>query len=217
MFSTLLPAHVQVTVAEDWMWNTPVSTEEEAVITRAVDKRRREFRAGRHAARKALAALDIVDYRLLPGKGREPRWPDGVVGAITHTGRYCAVAVTDSGSAIGLGIDAEQNDALKDELRSMICTPVESEWVSRLEQAGATWASKLVFSAKECIHKVYYPLNHYTLDFLDAELDIDTHQQCFRAKIIKPYKEARVPVYTMEGRYAVDDHHVYAAIYLPKG
>lgn len=217
MFSELLPEHVKVTIAEPWMWNTPVSAEEESVIARAVDKRRREFRASRHAARKALASLDVPDFRLLPGKGREPLWPAGITGAITHTGQFCAVAVASQQHTLGLGIDAEQNDPLKDELKSMICTPAESDWVTRQEQDGLSWVSKLIFSAKECIHKVYYPLNHYTLDFLDAELEVDLFHQRFRAHIIKPFKDARVPLFTLDGRFTVDDQHVYSAIHLPQG
>lgn len=217
MFAELLPAHIKVVIADEWMWNTPVSAEEEAVIARAVDKRRREFRASRHAARKALALLDMPDFRLLPGKGREPLWPEGIAGAITHTGQFCAVAVARTENTLGLGIDAEQNDPLKDELKSMICTPSESAWVAQKERAGSPWVSKLIFSAKECIHKVYYPLNYHTLDFLDAELEVDLFHQTFRAQIIRPLKEARVPIFALEGRFIVDEKHVYSAIHLPQG
>lgn len=217
MFASLLPPHVKVVTSEAWMWNTPVSPEEEATISRAVDKRRREFRAGRHAARVALEALDIRDFRLLPGKGREPVWPAGIVGAITHTGNYCAAAVASTEYSRGIGIDAEQNDPLKDELKPMICTPGELDWVAAQEAAGNGWVSKLIFSAKESIHKIYYPLNYYTLDFLDAELRIDIHQRSFHARIIKPYANAAVPLFELDGRFAVDSQHVYSAIHLPQG
>lgn len=217
MFETLLPPQVKVVIAEPWMWGTPVSPEEEATISRAVDKRRREFRAGRHAARTALQALGISQYRLLPGKGREPLWPDSIVGAITHTGQFCSVAIARKEHCLGLGIDAEQNDALKDELKPMICTERELDWVARQERSGTTWASKLIFSAKESIHKVYYPLNHYTLDFLDAELNIDIESGTFQAHIIKPYKNAQTPIFELTGKFAVDPQHVYSAIYLSQG
>lgn len=217
MFDTLLPPPVNVVTSESWMWNTPVSPEEEAVITRAVDKRRREFRAGRHAAKRALEHFGISQYRLLPGKGREPIWPDNIVGAITHTGHYCAVAVASTSDCLSLGIDAEQNDPLKDELKPMICTAAELEWVAQQEAKGLHWVSKLIFSAKESIHKVYYPLNHYTLDFLDAELSIDIEHRSFQARIIKPYCNAQTPIFELTGNFAVDSQHVYSAIYLQQG
>ncbi len=217
MFKTLLPPQVKVVTSEPWMWNTPVSPEEEAIIVRAVEKRRREFRAGRHAAKAALEAFGVTQFRLLPGKGREPVWPQNIVGAITHTGQYCAVAVASTTDCVSLGIDAEQNDPLKDELKPMICTKRELDWVTEYESKGFHWVSKLIFSAKESIHKVYYPLNYYTLDFLDAELNIDIDQRTFQARIIKPYDNAKTPIFELTGNFAVDPQHVYSAIYLQQG
>src|ERR1700761_3617241 len=67
--------------------------DEEALLGRAVEKRRREFAAGRGCARRALAALGLPPAPLLPGEGGAPRWPDGVVGSITHCAGYAAAAV----------------------------------------------------------------------------------------------------------------------------
>lgn len=217
MFASILPAYIRVVTAEEWMWNTPVAAEEEVVIQRAVEKRRREFRAGRHAAKRALSALEIHRFLLLPGKGREPLWPEGVVGALTHTGNYCAVAVASQKHCAGIGIDAEQCSPLKDELKPMICTPHELEWVAAQEAQGLHWVSKLLFSAKESIHKIYYPLNTYTLDFLDAELSVDIDQHTFSARIIKPYASARVAIVELTGKFAVDQQNVYTAIHLQQG
>ena len=54
--------------------------EEEALIARAIPKRRREFEKGRECARAALARLGLLDVVLLAGSGREPLWPAEVVG-----------------------------------------------------------------------------------------------------------------------------------------
>ena len=51
--------------------------EEEAVVARAVGKRRREFSSGRACARAALARLGVPPAPLLPGLRGAPRWPDG--------------------------------------------------------------------------------------------------------------------------------------------
>ncbi|CBL47051.1 phosphopantetheinyl transferase [gamma proteobacterium HdN1] len=213
MFETLLPACAKVVVAKDWMWNTPVFQEEEAFIERAVEKRRREFRASRHSAHEALSVFEHNDFRLLPGGGRAPQWPAGIVGAVTHTGQFCAVAIAAAQECRGLGIDAEQNSPLSDELKQMICTPSEQAWVTEQEAAGKLWVSKLIFSAKESVHKVYYPLNQYTLDFLDAELVIDLAACSFHARILKPVVNASVPIHSLKGRFFVDDQLVYSAIF----
>jgi 4'-phosphopantetheinyl transferase EntD len=56
--------------------------EKEAVISRAVGKRRREFRTVRHCARRALTELGLPPAAVLPGERREPVWPPGVVGSL---------------------------------------------------------------------------------------------------------------------------------------
>jgi hypothetical protein len=64
--------------------------EKEAVISRAVDKRRREFQTVRHCARRALRELGVPPAAVLPGERREPVWPPGVVGSLTHCTGYRA-------------------------------------------------------------------------------------------------------------------------------
>src|SRR6266851_1633075 len=66
---------------------------EAAAIATANPARRTEFAAGRAVARAALAGLDVPAGPILPGRAGEPRWPDGVVGSITHCAGYRACAV----------------------------------------------------------------------------------------------------------------------------
>jgi 4'-phosphopantetheinyl transferase EntD len=54
----------------------------------SVEKRWREFAAGRSCARKALAASGHAPVAVLQGAGREPVWPQGIVGSITHCSTY---------------------------------------------------------------------------------------------------------------------------------
>src|SRR5512134_460449 len=120
---TLLPAGCE------WEWgdprdpSPPLLAEEEPLVARAVDKRRREFAKGRACARAALARLGCVAGPLLTGSEREPLWPDGVVGSVTHTDSYCAVAVVRSAACAGLGIDAELAEPLDPPIADRISTP----------------------------------------------------------------------------------------------
>ncbi|PZS40918.1 MAG: 4'-phosphopantetheinyl transferase, partial [Pseudonocardiales bacterium] len=66
---------------------------EAELITRAVDKRRREFRTVRHCARQALRQLGLPPAPVLRGERGEPKWPAGVVGSMTHCAGYRAAAV----------------------------------------------------------------------------------------------------------------------------
>src|SRR5450830_253804 len=77
-------------------------------IAGAVPARIAEFAAGRHCAHQALQAFGVAaDVPLLRGPRREPLWPAGLVGSITHTAGYCAAVVAPASACAGLGIDAE--------------------------------------------------------------------------------------------------------------
>ena len=70
MIEEILPAEV---VAVEALADPPGVTlfpEEEAVIAKAVDKRRREFSTVRRCARLALATLGLPRSLLLPGEAR---------------------------------------------------------------------------------------------------------------------------------------------------
>ena len=58
--------------------------EEEELIARAVAKRRNEFVTARHCARLAMGRLGVPESPILKGDKGEPRWPDGLVGSLTH-------------------------------------------------------------------------------------------------------------------------------------
>jgi len=103
----ILPAEV---VAVEALADPPGVTlfpEEEAVIAKAVDKRRREFSTVRHCARLALAMLGLPRSPLLPGERGAPQWPVGVVGSMTHCAGYRAAAVARASDMVTIGIDAE--------------------------------------------------------------------------------------------------------------
>ena len=70
-FERLLPAGVAVVEASPLADSYPLHDEERAVIAGAVPKRRREFAAGRHCARLALARLGVEDVKLYDGSWSE--------------------------------------------------------------------------------------------------------------------------------------------------
>src|ERR1700679_1440183 len=54
-------------------------------VARAVRSRQAEFFFGRLAARSVLAALNAPPGEVSVGASREPVWPPGIVGSISHT------------------------------------------------------------------------------------------------------------------------------------
>src|SRR5262249_40222461 len=136
--------------------------EELAAISNAVPKRQAEFATARVCARDALRRLGVAAGALVPYPDRSPRWPDGVVGSITHTEDQCAVVVCRSTEVRGLGLDIEQDTPLSPELLALICTKNERQRIAEdPERLG-----KLFFSAKEAFYKCQYPITKTVLDFL---------------------------------------------------
>lgn len=79
-----------------------------AQLQRAVPRRKAEFLAGRRCAAEAIRRL--TGQAIFPGMGddRAPTWPEGVVGAISHSGNR-AIALAGPGSRFcGIGIDIEK-------------------------------------------------------------------------------------------------------------
>jgi 4'-phosphopantetheinyl transferase EntD len=132
---------------------------EAALVRTAGSRRRAEFAAGRACARTALAALGWPAAEILAGRAGEPRWPDGVAGSITHCAGYRACAVARTADLAAVGIDAEPDAPLPAGLIDSVAGPAERAWIARQAPAAAAvcW-DRLVFSAKEAVGKLCYPL-----------------------------------------------------------
>jgi 4'-phosphopantetheinyl transferase EntD len=132
----------------------------EAALVRTADPRRRaEFSAGRACARAALAGLGLPAVPVLAGRAGEPRWPAGVTGSLTHCAGYRACAVARAADVAGIGIDAEPDAGLPAGLIGSVANRAERAWIAR--QAASSPAVRwdlLLFSAKEAVGKLWYPL-----------------------------------------------------------
>ncbi len=161
---------------------------EQAVIAHAIDSRRREFGTVRRCARQALAELGIPAVPLLPGEGRAPRWPDGVVGSMTHCAGYRAAAVARSPATLAVGIDAEPNEPLPEGILQVISLDEERARLAELATRDVGHADighgdvghgdvvnwdRLLFCCKEAVYKAWYPLARRWLDFESALVSID--------------------------------------------
>jgi 4'-phosphopantetheinyl transferase EntD len=186
--------------------------EEEVSIGRAVESRRREYTTGRHCARLALASLGVPPGPILTGPNREPMWPAGVLGALTHCDGYRAAAVTVGGEGIAsLGIDAELHAALPGGVLDVIARPDELSVLAELAATapGVHW-DRLLFSAKESIYKAWYPLARVWLGFEDARLAFDVAECSFTAVL---HREG--PLSSVSGRWLVEGGLVLTSVVVP--
>ncbi|MBO0683164.1 MAG: 4'-phosphopantetheinyl transferase superfamily protein [Candidatus Dormibacteraeota bacterium] len=206
----LLPAAAVLEEATPADWAASIQPEEGAPVANAVGRRRREYAAGRSCARRALERLGWAGVPVLSGPRREPIWPPGVVGSITHCEGYCAVAVAAQADVGGIGIDSEVETALGEGVREAVCTADERRWIA--DQGGHDW-TVLFFSAKESLYKLWYPVMGSWLDHQDAELALDLRSGRFKAHIRRPIDSSRFPS-SLTGRFAIRDGRVHTAITL---
>ncbi|WP_344071234.1 4'-phosphopantetheinyl transferase family protein [Streptomyces crystallinus] len=193
MLDGLLPA--EVVVAE--LFADPPKVElfpqEAEVVAKAVDKRRREFATVRLCARTALGRLGHPPGPILPVREgpawaqRAPRWPEGVVGSMTHCDGYRAAAVAPASAVASVGVDAEPNAPVPDGVRTMVTLPEERVTLDRLTRThpAVAW-DRLLFSAKESVFKAWFPLTGRWLDFGDCVITPDPELGTFTGALRVP-------------------------------
>jgi 4'-phosphopantetheinyl transferase EntD len=205
MIEQLLPAGVVVVEAFHDIPDEPIFPGEEDLVANAVEGRRREFVTARRCARKALTTLGHAPVPIRSGPTREPLWPAGVVGSITHTSGFRAAAVAPRSFLASIGIDAEQNEPLPDGVEEAVTVPGEPEMLAALACAfPATHWGRLLFSAKESIYKTWYPLTGRWLGFEGARLTIQP-EGTFAAQLLidGARRDGDPPLTKLHGRFIV--------------
>ena len=182
--------------------------EELRLLENAAEKRRREFTTGRVCARRALAQLGIEPVPILIGGNREPLWPVGVVGSLTHCTGFRAAAVGRAQEYRSIGIDAEPDEALPDGVLEQVSLPSER---AQLALGAPPHMDRLLFSAKECVYKTWFPVAQRWLGFLDAEIALHVDGS-FDAQLL-----VAGPIRSFRGRWLAREGLIITAIAAPFG
>jgi 4'-phosphopantetheinyl transferase EntD len=190
---------------------------EEALVANAVEARRREFITARRCARDALARLGYAPAAIRAGPKREPLWPAGVVGSITHTTGFRAAAVAPRSVLASIGIDTERNDRLPDGVEDSITAAGEPEMLASLSRTfPALHWDRLLFSAKESVYKAWYPLTGRWLGFEEARLTIDpTGTFAARLLVDGTRTDGGPPLVELRGRFIVAHGLIATAVAVP--
>ena len=187
----------------------PLPGEAACLSPRALDKRRREFAAGRHAVRQAMALSGLPAAPVLVGEDRAPIWPEGVVGGITHTASCAIAAVGRKGAVQSVGVDVEEDTPLKEKLLGEICLPGEVAWLNA--QADPLRLAKLIFSAKEAAYKAQYPFSRTVFGFSGMETEWDMATGQFTARFtrdVAPFATGHM----IKGRFAMGSGLLITAV-----
>ncbi|MEW2305068.1 4'-phosphopantetheinyl transferase superfamily protein [Streptomyces sp. NPDC006655] len=139
----------------------PAGPGEERLLQDMLPARRREFTAGRCAARRALARAGIPAGEILCA-GRRPRMPAGSVGSITHCAGAAVALAAPRWRSPSVGIDLELRP-LPPRAARLVLSPDEQSWLNRTPRTEAGEAEDerrllAAFSAKEAAFKAFSTL-----------------------------------------------------------
>ncbi len=217
MIGQLLPAGVVAVEAFEDVPGEPEFPGEEDLVVNAIESRRREFATARRCAREALARFGHAPAPIRRGSNREPLWPPGLVGSITHTTGYRGAAVAPRSVVASVGIDTEQDDPLPDDVEEAVTVRREPEMLAALALAfPLTQWGRLLFSAKESIYKAWYPLTGRWLGFEDTCLTIDPAGAFAATLLIDGARTDRGPPLTeLQGRFLIARGLIATAVTVP--
>lgn len=181
---------------------------EVATLQRALPKRKNEYSTGRWLAHRALKELQRPTTNLLSGQHREPLWPQGTIGSIAHSERHAVVLVSSNPQLAGLGVDLELMGRLDEGLVGSILTERE-----RLRRRNID--PTLIFSAKEAVYKLLFPILREYVDFHDVELLIDPEKHTFTVRYVGNSSACRC-IEAAVGSYREIDGHWLTQVGLAK-
>jgi len=188
---------------------------ERECVVRAVDKRIREFAAGRLCARSGLAELGFAPAPLLAGADRVPLWPQGSLGSISHTDQYCVAVVALQGNIAAVGVDVERIGGLGTALWPSVLRPEERAWVSALEEDVRAQSATIIFSAKEAFYKCQYALTGEWLNFDDVAVEVGVDS--FEVTLVKQGALVSRSALSCAGRFLIDGNTIVTGIAIPNG
>ena len=192
--------------------------EPEATVCKNFSRKREvEFAGGRLCARRALEDLGVRDFPLLVNPDRTVRWPESVVGSITHTQSFCGVALAGRQFSKAIGVDAEVRGRVSNDLWPIILTPAESALLDDLPDNEKVTFAALTFSAKEAFYKCQFSLTGAWLDFDDVEVAFDwesANRGSFRVTQRLPVK-SNFPDARFSGRFRIEGELVATGVFVP--
>lgn len=156
----------------------------ESRLTRPM-RRVHQSRCARALAVDLLDAQGLVADSIPKGPVGEPIWPEGVVGSLAHTEGFAVAVVARRQACVALGVDVEPAQALPDDVAELVLRAEERGWAESV-QRDEICASRMIFCAKECVHKAIHPLTGIWLDFEEVRIDVDLSHLRFVPRPVSP-------------------------------
>lgn len=210
VFPSLFPSRIAVSECVVDAAQGGLFPGEAASVSGAVEKRRREFIAGRTCARRALAMLGGPLVEIPVGVQRAPLWPAGYVGSIAHAEGRVAAAVGLRAEFDSIGMDLEGRGRVTADLFPMLFVAQELEWLAGRRGTNEDAWPTVLFCAKEAFYKYQYPLTGWFVDFKEVRVTVDVETNAFRVEWVSGRLQERRDVLECEGRIGITPTLVYA-------
>jgi len=171
--SAQLPQGVQLAVAPVRDAMQELCAAEQVMVEKAVSSRQQEFSSARVLAHQTLQKLGLDHAPILAAEDRSPKWPEGILGSISHSRTWCAAVIAKRASPLlGLGIDIEDQRPLKQDLFAEILTAEEIHAMeTHLPTADHSTHVLAIFGMKEAVFKAMHPLGNHGLGFHAMEVN----------------------------------------------
>lgn len=182
--------------------------EESFFIAGVTPKRASEFASGRICARATLKRIGIERFPLLGDETGAPRWPNGVVGSITHTAGFCAAAIGTADQFVGIGIDAEPCGRISENVSRLILTDREARFLNDLPSHERAPLATVFFSVKESIYKCAHPNERVPIRFKDIDVVFDDVESRLPVKSFTGIIFDRMKIL---GHFIIEEAHVISA------
>lgn len=179
---------------------------ESEIVGKASDQRKRHFSTGRLCAKKALEGLGFLDIEILRGVDKEPLWPNGVVGSISHSSKLAGAVVAKSDTLVSVGLDIEMIGGVSAEMWDVLFNEQEQKILNSLDKIQPDLFTTLFFSIKESFYKFQHPLTKLFLDFKDVEIHYHDGKFTLSADKLKNY--GAVSLDLLKIQWAVFNDHV---------
>lgn len=185
----------------------PVETQ---AVTKAIEKRQWEFATGRSLARQAMSELGMPRQAVARGEDREPLWPAGCKGSITHAADLAVAGVAHADTLTSVGLDLEDADRVTSDMFSKLFTePEQLELV-----AGDPRLAGVFFSAKEAGYKATFPQVGRFIGFQEAEVAVDWPERRFHIRYLGDFEPNNI-METGEGYFLFCEPYVLSLFIIP--
>lgn len=181
-------------------------------IRKAVTRRKAEYLAGRYLCKKMLEAHGLPPA-VPTGANREPLWPGGWLGSITHSADMAMSGFCRKSDIALLGMDLEAW------LQDSVANDIADKIIDRRERyllAGPWPFSQgltLIFSAKESFFKAVFPLVRRHFDFDCVRMvAIDYKARCFSMEVLQPLAPELQPGRQLHGTFRCDAHGILTLV-----